>query len=114
MRRTDAQVGGWARGECEDGGSVLSALSPGLYQELHLEELTVAELTGKLAEMLGLPVGQILQVSRQGPSGIHILVSDTVRTRGCPWWCQTLQPSLSLRVLNLLPARLSPSGCPSL
>ncbi|XP_076212942.1 transcription factor CP2-like protein 1 isoform X3 [Aptenodytes patagonicus] len=53
-------------------------LSPGLYQEVHLEELTVAELTGKLAELLGLPVGQIQQVSRQGPSGIHILVSDTM------------------------------------
>ncbi|XP_019326439.1 PREDICTED: transcription factor CP2-like [Aptenodytes forsteri] len=50
----------------------------GLYQEVHLEELTVAELTGKLAELLGLPAGQIQQVSRQGPSGIHILVSDTM------------------------------------
>ncbi|CAM9797667.1 unnamed protein product [Bubo scandiacus] len=50
----------------------------GLYQELHLEELTVAELSGKLAELLGLPVAQILRVSRQGPSGIHILVSDAM------------------------------------
>ncbi|XP_074018882.1 transcription factor CP2-like protein 1 [Numenius arquata] len=50
----------------------------GLYQEVQLEELTVAELTGKLARLLGLPVGQILRVSRQGPSGIHILVSDTM------------------------------------
>ena len=56
--------------------------SPGLYQEVHLEELTAAELTGKLAELLGLPAGQILRVSRQGPSGIHILISDAVRTRG--------------------------------
>uniref|UniRef100_A0A8D0KWV3 Grh/CP2 DB domain-containing protein n=1 Tax=Strix occidentalis caurina TaxID=311401 RepID=A0A8D0KWV3_STROC len=59
----------------------------GLYQELHLEELTVAELSGKLAELLGLPVAQILRVSRQGPSGIHILVSDAVRTRGDTWPC---------------------------
>ncbi|KAM6114822.1 transcription factor CP2-like protein 1 [Phoenicopterus ruber ruber] len=50
----------------------------GLYQEVHLEELTAAELTGKLAELLGLPAGQIQRVSRQGPSGIHILVSDTM------------------------------------
>ncbi|NXO54922.1 TFCP2 factor, partial [Aramus guarauna] len=50
----------------------------GLYQEMHLEELTAAELTGKLAELLGLPAGQILRVSRQGPSGIHILVSDAM------------------------------------
>ncbi|NXQ48902.1 TFCP2 factor, partial [Catharus fuscescens] len=53
----------------EDAGS-------GLYQELHLEHLTVAELTGKLAELLGLPPGQILRLSRQGPGGIHVLVSD--------------------------------------
>ncbi|XP_010584000.1 PREDICTED: transcription factor CP2-like protein 1 [Haliaeetus leucocephalus] len=50
----------------------------GLYQEVQLEELTAAELTGKLAELLGLPAGQILRVSRQGPSGIHILVSDAM------------------------------------
>uniref|UniRef100_A0A8C3UVH2 Grh/CP2 DB domain-containing protein n=1 Tax=Catharus ustulatus TaxID=91951 RepID=A0A8C3UVH2_CATUS len=55
----------------EDAGS-------GLYQELHLEHLTVAELTGKLAELLGLPPGQILRLSRQGPGGIHVLVSDAM------------------------------------
>lgn len=72
-------------------------LSPGLYQEVQLEELTTAELTGKLAELLGLPAGQILRVSRQGPSGIHILVSDAVRTGGdTSGQCQTLQPSRSL------------------
>lgn len=46
------------------------------YQELYLEELTATELTNKLAEMLSLPANQIQQVSRQGPTGIHILVSD--------------------------------------
>ncbi|CAN8202300.1 unnamed protein product [Coccothraustes coccothraustes] len=55
----------------EDAGS-------GLYQELHLEQLTVPELTGKLAELLGLPPGQILRLSRQGPAGIHVLVSDAM------------------------------------
>ncbi|XP_017693967.1 PREDICTED: transcription factor CP2-like protein 1 [Lepidothrix coronata] len=65
-----AREPGGAEG-AEDGGS-------GLYQELHLEQLTVAELTGKLAELLGLPPGQILRVSRQGPSGIHVLVSDAM------------------------------------
>uniref|UniRef100_A0A663E3R8 Grh/CP2 DB domain-containing protein n=1 Tax=Aquila chrysaetos chrysaetos TaxID=223781 RepID=A0A663E3R8_AQUCH len=62
----------------------------GLYQEVQLEELTTAELTGKLAELLGLPAGQILRVSRQGPSGIHILVSDAVRTG----WGDTWAPRL--------------------
>ncbi|XP_027522209.1 transcription factor CP2-like protein 1 [Corapipo altera] len=65
-----AREPGGAEG-AEDGGS-------GLYQELHLEQLTVAELTGKLAELLGLPPGQILRLSRQGPSGIHVLVSDAM------------------------------------
>ncbi|NWU87201.1 TFCP2 factor, partial [Onychorhynchus coronatus] len=62
----------------EDGGSGGWGGGSGvwLYQELHLEQLTVAELTGKLAELLGLPPGQILRLSRQGPSGIHVLVSD--------------------------------------
>ncbi|RLV63788.1 hypothetical protein DV515_00017912 [Chloebia gouldiae] len=56
----------------------------GLFQELRLEQLTVAELTGKLAELLALPPGQILRLSRQGPAGIHVLVSDAVRTRRQP------------------------------
>uniref|UniRef100_G1KU12 Upstream-binding protein 1 n=1 Tax=Anolis carolinensis TaxID=28377 RepID=G1KU12_ANOCA len=47
-----------------------------MYQELYLEELTATELTNKLAELLSFPVSQIHQVSRQGPTGIHILVSD--------------------------------------
>uniref|UniRef100_A0A8D0BHM6 Grh/CP2 DB domain-containing protein n=1 Tax=Salvator merianae TaxID=96440 RepID=A0A8D0BHM6_SALMN len=52
------------------------SLPKAMYQELYLEELTAAELTNKLAELLSLPVNQIQQVSRQGPTGIHILVSD--------------------------------------
>ncbi|KAM4756606.1 transcription factor CP2-like protein 1 isoform 4-T4 [Cyanocitta cristata] len=65
-----AREPGGAEG-AEDAGS-------GLYQELHLEQLTVAELTAKLAELLGLPPGQILRLSRQGPAGIHVLVSDAM------------------------------------
>lgn len=84
--------------------------SPGLYQEVHLEELTVAELAGKLAELLGLPAGQILRVSRQGPSGIHILVSDAVRTKGDT---RAVPDPAAVPAPNLLPARLSPRGCPS-
>ncbi|XP_075631641.1 transcription factor CP2-like protein 1 isoform X5 [Balearica regulorum gibbericeps] len=64
--------------ELADGAEGAEDGCSGLYQEMHLEELTAAELTGKLAELLGLPVGQILRVSRQGPSGIHILVSDAM------------------------------------
>uniref|UniRef100_A0A8C4Y700 Grh/CP2 DB domain-containing protein n=1 Tax=Gopherus evgoodei TaxID=1825980 RepID=A0A8C4Y700_9SAUR len=46
------------------------------YQEVYLEELTATELTSKLAELLSLPANQIQQVSKQGPMGIHILISD--------------------------------------
>uniref|UniRef100_A0A8C3F9D0 Grh/CP2 DB domain-containing protein n=1 Tax=Chrysemys picta bellii TaxID=8478 RepID=A0A8C3F9D0_CHRPI len=49
---------------------------PAPYQEVYLEELTATELTNKLAEMLSLPANQIQQVSKQGPTGIHILISD--------------------------------------
>ncbi|XP_073182018.1 transcription factor CP2-like protein 1 isoform X1 [Lepidochelys kempii] len=49
---------------------------PATYQEVYLEELTATELTNKLAELLSLPANQIQQVSKQGPTGIHILISD--------------------------------------
>uniref|UniRef100_A0A8D2L956 Grh/CP2 DB domain-containing protein n=1 Tax=Varanus komodoensis TaxID=61221 RepID=A0A8D2L956_VARKO len=49
------------------------------YYELYLEELTATELTNKLAELLSLPANQIQQVSRQGPTGIHILVSGMIK-----------------------------------
>uniref|UniRef100_A0A7M4E2T1 Transcription factor CP2-like protein 1 n=1 Tax=Crocodylus porosus TaxID=8502 RepID=A0A7M4E2T1_CROPO len=53
-----------------------------VYQEVYLEELTAMELTNKLAELLSLPANQILQVSKQGPTGILILINDLVRGLG--------------------------------
>ncbi|XP_046875413.1 upstream-binding protein 1 isoform X3 [Hypomesus transpacificus] len=47
-----------------------------VYHALYLEELTAAELIRKLACVCGLPLGQINQVYRHGPTGIHILLSD--------------------------------------
>uniref|UniRef100_A0A8C7M7B8 Upstream-binding protein 1 n=1 Tax=Oncorhynchus kisutch TaxID=8019 RepID=A0A8C7M7B8_ONCKI len=54
--------------------------SPNLYvyHALYLEELTAAELIRKMACVCGVPLGQINQVYRQGPTGIHILLSDQV------------------------------------
>ncbi|XP_074835140.1 transcription factor CP2-like protein 1 isoform X2 [Carettochelys insculpta] len=49
---------------------------PAPYQEIYLEELTAAELTNKLAELLSLPANLIQQVSKQGPTGIQILITD--------------------------------------
>ncbi|XP_061678657.1 upstream-binding protein 1 isoform X2 [Syngnathoides biaculeatus] len=54
------------------------AVSPGLhvYHALYLEELTAAELIRKMAGVCGLPLAGVNQVYRQGPTGIHILLSD--------------------------------------
>uniref|UniRef100_A0A7M4E2Y8 Transcription factor CP2-like protein 1 n=1 Tax=Crocodylus porosus TaxID=8502 RepID=A0A7M4E2Y8_CROPO len=52
------------------------SLETAVYQEVYLEELTAMELTNKLAELLSLPANQILQVSKQGPTGILILIND--------------------------------------
>ncbi|XP_043818483.1 transcription factor CP2-like protein 1 [Dromiciops gliroides] len=60
------------------------ALKPGSetpqrsYQQVYLDELSTAELTGKLAELLSLPANQIHRLFRQGPTGIHVLISDLV------------------------------------
>nr|XP_020853445.1 transcription factor CP2-like protein 1 isoform X2 [Phascolarctos cinereus] len=50
----------------------------GSYQQIYLEELSTAELTGKLAELLSLPANQIHRLFRKGPTGIHVLISDLV------------------------------------
>uniref|UniRef100_A0A8C9WZU2 Upstream-binding protein 1 n=1 Tax=Sander lucioperca TaxID=283035 RepID=A0A8C9WZU2_SANLU len=47
-----------------------------MYHALYLEELTAAELIRKMACVCSLPLGTINQVYRQGPTGIHILLSD--------------------------------------
>ncbi|XP_034400503.1 upstream-binding protein 1 isoform X2 [Cyclopterus lumpus] len=47
-----------------------------VYHALYLEDLTAAELIRKMACVCSLPLGTINQVYRQGPTGIHILLSD--------------------------------------
>lgn len=49
-----------------------------VYHALYLEELTAHELTRKISNMLSLPLTLINQVYRQGPTGIHILLSNQV------------------------------------
>lgn len=51
-----------------------------VYHALYLEELTAAELIRKMACVCSIPLGTINQVYRQGPTGIHILLSDQVHT----------------------------------
>ncbi|KAM4540073.1 upstream-binding protein 1 isoform 2-T2 [Odontesthes bonariensis] len=54
------------------------SIAPSLhvYHALYLEDLTAAELIRKMACVCGIPLGKINQVYRQGPTGIHILLSD--------------------------------------
>lgn len=55
--------------------SVLAAV----YHAIYLEELTAAELTEKIAQLFNISPRQINQIFKQGPTGIHVLVSDEVR-----------------------------------
>uniref|UniRef100_A0A8C1YQX7 Upstream-binding protein 1 n=1 Tax=Cyprinus carpio TaxID=7962 RepID=A0A8C1YQX7_CYPCA len=47
-----------------------------VYHALYLEEMTACELTRKISSVLALPLSHISQVYKQGPTGIHILLSD--------------------------------------
>ncbi|MGH0124172.1 UNVERIFIED_CONTAM: hypothetical protein FKN15_016583 [Acipenser sinensis] len=60
--------------ETENGEHSNSAIY--VYHALYLEEMTAAELTRKIASVFNISLNQIIQVYRQGPMGIHILVSD--------------------------------------
>lgn len=60
--------------ETENGEHSNSAIY--VYHALYLEEMTAAELTRKIASVFNISLNQIIQVYRQGPTGIHILVSD--------------------------------------
>uniref|UniRef100_A0A4W3J7P5 Upstream-binding protein 1 n=1 Tax=Callorhinchus milii TaxID=7868 RepID=A0A4W3J7P5_CALMI len=50
-----------------------------VYHAIYLEELTAAELTKKIASIFSISPNQISQVYRQGPTGIHVLVSDQMK-----------------------------------
>uniref|UniRef100_A0A7N8XMC7 Transcription factor CP2 n=1 Tax=Mastacembelus armatus TaxID=205130 RepID=A0A7N8XMC7_9TELE len=49
---------------------------PAVYHAIYLEELTAAELTEKIAQLFNISPRQINQIFKQGPTGIHVLVSD--------------------------------------
>uniref|UniRef100_A0A669EE62 Transcription factor CP2-like 1 n=1 Tax=Oreochromis niloticus TaxID=8128 RepID=A0A669EE62_ORENI len=48
------------------------------YHALYLEELTLLDLSEKIATLYNITPQQITQIYRQKPTGIHILVSDEV------------------------------------
>ncbi|XP_061758593.1 transcription factor CP2 [Nerophis ophidion] len=47
-----------------------------IYHAIYLEELTAVELTEKIAQLFNISPRQITQIFKQGPTGIHVLVSD--------------------------------------
>ncbi|CAH2283507.1 upstream-binding 1 isoform X2 [Pelobates cultripes] len=47
-----------------------------VYHALYLEDITASELTSKMAVVFDIPLHQISSVYRQGPTGIHVVVSD--------------------------------------
>ncbi|MBN3317780.1 TFCP2 factor, partial [Atractosteus spatula] len=49
-----------------------------VYHAIYLEDLTAAELTEKIAQLFSISPRQISQIYKQGPTGIHVLVSDEV------------------------------------
>uniref|UniRef100_A0A672RNI7 Upstream-binding protein 1 n=1 Tax=Sinocyclocheilus grahami TaxID=75366 RepID=A0A672RNI7_SINGR len=61
-------------------GEHSSPTSIPVYHALYLEEMTACELTRKISSVLALPLSHINQVYKQGPTGIHILLSDQVNT----------------------------------
>ncbi|XP_069790999.1 transcription factor CP2-like protein 1 isoform X2 [Narcine bancroftii] len=58
-----------------------------VYHAIFLEELTAVELTEKIAKMYSISPQQINQIFRQGPSGIHVLVSDEMIQNFCDEIC---------------------------
>ncbi|XP_021522149.1 upstream-binding protein 1 isoform X2 [Aotus nancymaae] len=61
-----------AAGSASENGSG----APYVYHAIYLEEMIASEVARKLALVFNIPFHQINQVYRQGPTGIHILVSD--------------------------------------
>lgn len=53
-----------------------------VYHALFLEELTVLELMEKIAALFSMPFRQLRHIYKQGPTGIHVLVTDEVRASG--------------------------------
>lgn len=47
-----------------------------MYHALYLEDLTLGDLSEKIALLYSVTPQQISHIYRQGPTGIHILVSD--------------------------------------
>ncbi|XP_053118477.1 upstream-binding protein 1 isoform X6 [Hemicordylus capensis] len=81
-----------------------------VYHAIYLEEMAASEVTRKLALIFNIPLHQINQVYRQGPTGIHILVSDQAQLLCCDSKRETAQSIPSLHAAFCCP--LSFPICP--
>ena len=56
----------------------VSFVLPAVYHALYLEELTLLDLSEKIALLYSISPQQITHIYRQKANGIHVLVSDEV------------------------------------
>uniref|UniRef100_A0A8C9TU00 Transcription factor CP2 n=1 Tax=Scleropages formosus TaxID=113540 RepID=A0A8C9TU00_SCLFO len=70
----ESQQSGDQHHKHENGDSNSSAFY--VYHAIYLEDLTAVELTEKIAQLFSISPRQISQIYKQGPTGIHVLVSD--------------------------------------
>lgn len=59
-------------------------LRPPVYHAIFLEELTTLELIEKIANLYSISPQHIHRVYRQGPTGIHVVVSNEVSAMAPP------------------------------
>uniref|UniRef100_A0A7N6BIP8 Grh/CP2 DB domain-containing protein n=1 Tax=Anabas testudineus TaxID=64144 RepID=A0A7N6BIP8_ANATE len=74
-----------------------------VYHAIYLEELTAAELTEKIAQLFNISPRQINQIFKQGPTSIHVLVSDEENATEAPGPLLTKPYCLTFQGVTLLP-----------
>lgn len=68
-----------------------------VYHAIYLEDLTATELTEKLAQLFNISPRQIGQIFKQGPTGIHVLVSNEVQFYSFLWFYTVCFKSVGLQ-----------------
>uniref|UniRef100_A0A8C7RFW8 Transcription factor CP2 n=2 Tax=Oncorhynchus mykiss TaxID=8022 RepID=A0A8C7RFW8_ONCMY len=71
-----------------------------VYHAIYLEDLTAVELTEKIAQLFNISPRQISQIFKQGPTGIHVLVSDEMIQNFQDEVCFVLDTMKGMRVIQ--------------
>jgi L-arabinose isomerase len=77
-----------------------------VYHAVYLEQLTSQELVNKVSELIKIEAYMIHQVFIQGPSSIHILLSDEVKSDTCAkasFWLSIFIPNAQIFMRGLPP-----------